>query len=132
MTNHHSSLSAGEEIYRILAVLARVPTDKVTVKHDHHTVAKQRLTLTNSTSLPRACSSAPSTAPITFEIERAIVNMMQRTEESISQKIFLPQRPNEPRFAPQQYYYAASKSGVMPSWAISAAAHPARYDGEAR
>ncbi len=35
------------------------------------------------------------------------------------QKIFLPWRPNESRFAPQQYYYAASKSGVVPSRVIS-------------
>jgi len=49
--------------------------------------------------------------------------MTPRTEESAGQKIFLPWRSNEPRFAPQQYYYAASKSGVVPSWAISAAVH---------
>jgi hypothetical protein len=59
------------------------------------------------------------------EIERTIANLMLRTEESTGQKIFLPWRPNEPRFAPQQYYYAASKSGVVPSWVISAAADPA-------
>jgi len=28
----------------------------------------------------------------------------------------LPHRPGEPRFAPQAYYYAASRSGVIPSW----------------
>ena len=32
------------------------------------------------------------------------------------QRILLPRRPGESRFAPPQYYYAASKSGVVPSW----------------
>jgi hypothetical protein len=34
-------------------------------------------------------------------------------------RIILPRRPGESRFAPQQYYYAASKSGVMPSLPLS-------------
>ena len=119
MTNHHSGLSAGEEIYRILAVLARLPTDEVTVKHDHHTVAKQKAD-TDELDLPSARLFKRGFNRVdNVEIERTIVNMMPRTEESISQKIFLPQRPNEPRFAPQQYYYAASKSGVVPSRVIS-------------
>jgi hypothetical protein len=59
------------------------------------------------------------------QIEGTIANVMPRTEGSTGQKVFLPWRPNEPRFVPQQYYYAASKSGVVPSWVISAAAHPA-------
>jgi hypothetical protein len=29
-------------------------------------------------------------------------------------KIVLPRRPGESRFAPSQYYYPASRSGVMP------------------
>ena len=29
-------------------------------------------------------------------------------------KILLPRRPGEPQFAPPQYYYPASRSGVMP------------------
>jgi hypothetical protein len=33
---------------------------------------------------------------------------------ALPQKIFLPKRPGEPPFAPQQYYYPASKSGVFP------------------
>jgi hypothetical protein len=59
------------------------------------------------------------------QIEGTIANVMPRTEGSTGQKVFLPWRPNEPRLAPQQYYYAASKSGVVPSWVISAAALPA-------
>jgi hypothetical protein len=31
-------------------------------------------------------------------------------------KIVLPRRLGEPRFAPQPYYYQASRSGVLPSW----------------
>jgi hypothetical protein len=30
-------------------------------------------------------------------------------------KILLPRRPGEPRFGPPQYYYPASRTGVMPS-----------------
>ena len=30
-------------------------------------------------------------------------------------KILLPRRPGESKFAPPQYYYPASPSGVMPS-----------------
>jgi hypothetical protein len=32
----------------------------------------------------------------------------------------LPHRSGEPRFAPRAYYYAASRSGVVPSWVGSA------------
>ena len=36
-------------------------------------------------------------------------------------KIFLPRKLEESRIAPQQYYYAASKSGVVPRGAMSTA-----------
>jgi len=29
---------------------------------------------------------------------------------------YLPRRSGEPAFAPAQYYYPASKTGVVPSW----------------
>jgi hypothetical protein len=35
-------------------------------------------------------------------------------------KYELPHRSGEPRFAPRAYYYAASRSGVVPSWVASA------------
>jgi len=35
-------------------------------------------------------------------------------------KIFLPARLGESRFAPRQYYYPASRTGVMPSRSNSA------------
>jgi hypothetical protein len=35
-------------------------------------------------------------------------------------KILLPRRPGESRFAPRQYYYPASRSGVMPSGRFAA------------
>jgi hypothetical protein len=129
MTNHHSGPSAGEEIYRILPVFVGLPTDEVTAEQDHPTVARQKAD-TAELDLPY-----PSISARLFkrgfglvdnvEIERTIANMMPRTEESTGEKIFLPWRTNEPRFVPRQYYYAASKSGVVPSWVISAAAHPA-------
>jgi hypothetical protein len=35
------------------------------------------------------------------------------------QKLLLPRGSAETRFAPPQYYYLASKSGVVPSWAVA-------------
>jgi hypothetical protein len=35
-------------------------------------------------------------------------------------KIVLPRRPGESRFAPPQYYYPASRTGVMPGWCANA------------
>lgn len=32
----------------------------------------------------------------------------------------LPRGSGEPRYAPRAYYYAASRSGVVPSWIASA------------
>lgn len=129
MTNHHSDPSAAEEIYHILPVFVGLPTDEVTEKHDQPIVGGQKAD-TAEHELPYRNLSARlfkrSFGLVdNVEIERTIANIMPRTEESTGQKIFLPWRPNEPRFAPQQYYYAASKSGVVPSWVISASAHPA-------
>ena len=39
----------------------------------------------------------------------------------LPQKMFLPKRPGEPPFAPQQYYYPASKIGVFPCMYLAAA-----------
>ena len=129
MTNHHSGPSAAEEIYPILPVFVGLPTDEVTAAQDHPTVAVKKAD-TTELGLPY-----PSISARLFkrgfglvdnvEIEQTIASIMPRTEESACQKIFLPWRPNESRFVPQQYYYAASKSGVVPSRAISAAVHPA-------
>jgi hypothetical protein len=129
MTNHHSGPSAVEEIYPILPVFVGLPTDEVTAEQDYPTVAVKK------PDTAELDLSYPSISARLFkrgfglvdnvEIEQMIASIMPRTEESTGQKIFLPWRPNEPRFAPQQYYYAASKSGVVPSRVNSAAAHPA-------
>jgi hypothetical protein len=37
-----------------------------------------------------------------------------------SHRMILPRRSGESRFAPRQYWYAASKSGVVPSLALFA------------
>jgi len=54
----------------------------------------------------------------------------ERLEHSfeLPQKLFLPNRPGEPRFAPRQYYYPASKSGVFPCMSLPAAESNARGD----
>jgi hypothetical protein len=88
MTNHHSGPSAADEIRPIFPV--GLPIDEVALEQDHPTVAGKKADTG----------------------ELVVASIMPRTEESAGQKIFLPWQPNEPRFAPQQYYYAASKSGV--------------------
>ncbi len=129
MTNHHSGPSAAEEICSILPVFVGLPTDEVTAEQDHPTVAVKKADTAELDLRYRNMSARlfkrGSGLVDNVEIEQTIANMMPPTEESTGQKIFLPWRPNEPRFAPQQYYYAASKSGVVPSWVISAAAHSA-------
>jgi hypothetical protein len=125
MTNRQSGLGTAEEIHRILPVLAYLSPDEVGKEQVHHTEAGQKADAAGLDAPYRRISER------TFvrrrfgladgEGERAIANMMPQTEESAGLKIFLPSRSNEPRFAPQQYYY--SKSGVVPSWAISSAVH---------
>jgi hypothetical protein len=46
--------------------------------------------------------------------ERAIYRAVKSTESGPC-RILLPRRPGESKFAPPQYYYSASRSGVMPS-----------------
>jgi hypothetical protein len=50
----------------------------------------------------------------TFETEQKNAIMVPQTAESDSGKVFLPRRPGEPRFGPRQYFYPASKTGVVP------------------
>jgi hypothetical protein len=113
MTNHHSGTGAAEEIRPILPV--GLPIDEVALEQDHPSVAGKKADTGN---LPyRNISGRLFKRSFglvdNVEIERTIASIMPRTEESTGQKkIFLPSGPNEPRFAPQQYYYAASKSGV--------------------
>jgi hypothetical protein len=109
MTNHHSGPSAAEETYRILHVFVGLPTDEVTAEQAHPAVAGQKA----------------DTAELDLPYRNISARLFKRGFGGTSQKISLPWRPNEPRFAPQQYYYAASKSGVVPGWVIAAAAHPA-------
>jgi hypothetical protein len=107
MTNHHSGPSAAEEIYPVLPVFVGLPTDEVTAAQDHPTVAVKKAD-TTKLGLPY-----PGISGRLFkrgfglvdnvEIEQTIASIMPRTEESTCQKIFLPWRPNEPRFVPQQY-----------------------------
>ena len=127
MMNHHSRPGTAGEIHHILPVLAGLSADEVTTEgQDHHTAAVQKAGAAELDFPYRKSSERTFARRFGLaDSERAIANMMPRTEESAGQKIFLPWRSNESRFAPQQYYYAASKSGVVPSWAISAAVHRA-------
>jgi hypothetical protein len=125
MTNHPSGLGTADEIHRILPVLADLSPNVVGKGQEHHTAAGQRADAAEL-EFPYRRISERTFARRPFgladsEGERGIAKMMPQTEESAG-KIFLPSRSNESRFAPQQYYYPASKSGVVPSWAIPAAA----------
>jgi len=123
MTNHHSGPNTAEQIYSIVPVLAGFSADDITAEQDHAAdTAEYNLPCQNTSARPfeRRVGLADHVA-----IERTIANMMPWAAESLNQKIFLPRQSGELRFSPQQYYYGASKSGVMPSWAISAGAHPA-------
>jgi hypothetical protein len=42
------------------------------------------------------------------------------SDHSAPCKILLPPRPGQSRFAPPQYYYPASRSGVVPSTMLAA------------
>jgi len=126
MTNHYSGPGTVEEIHRISPLLTGLSADEVTTEQDHHAAVGHRddtaeLDFPYRKSPDRALARRVGLA----DSERTIADLMPRTEESVGQKIFLPWRSNEPRFAPKQYYYGASKSGVMPSRAISAAVHRA-------
>jgi hypothetical protein len=100
--------------------------DEVTTGQDHRAAAGHRDDIAELDFPYRKISDHALARRVGLaDSEIAIADLLPRTEESVGQKIFLPWRSNEPRFAPQQYYYAASKSGVMPSWAISAALHRA-------
>ena len=49
---------------------------------------------------------------------RNINHVMPPMAEAESQRISLPRGSALSRFAPEPYYYLASKGGVMPSWVI--------------
>ena len=129
MTIHQSGRGTAEEIHLILPVLADLSAEEVGKKQEHHSEDAQKagaaaLDFPHRRISERALARRRS-GLVESGAEREIANMMPQTEESTGQKIFLPSRSNEPRFAPQQYYYSASKSGVVPSWAISAAVYRA-------
>lgn len=118
MTNHYSGPRSGEEIHRFSHAPTGISADEVTTEQDHRHDAPEL-----DFPYPKISDRASVRRVGVADSDRAI--MMPRAEENVGQKIFLPWRSNEPRFAPRQYYYAASKSGVMPSWAISAVVHRA-------
>jgi hypothetical protein len=47
---------------------------------------------------------------------KPLVASVMLSEIDIGRKIFLARRPGEPRHAPPQYFYSASRTGVVPSW----------------
>ena len=122
MTNRHSRASEADEIYGIVPVLAGFLADDVTAEQDQVQKAD-----TAERNFPSQYTSVRPFGRLAdhVAIERTIPNMMPRAAESANQKILLPRQTGEFRSSPQQYYYGASKSGVVPSWVISPGVHPA-------
>jgi hypothetical protein len=56
--------------------------------------------------------------------EPSTEDMIPRKAQDRPHKIFLPRRSGDSRFGPRQYYYPASRTGVVPSWAVPAAVRP--------
>jgi hypothetical protein len=46
--------------------------------------------------------------------------LARKSADNGPRKILLPRRPGEPKFAPRQYYYPASRSGVVPNGRFAA------------
>jgi hypothetical protein len=51
---------------------------------------------------------------------RSSTDVALKSADNGPRKILLPRRPGESKFAPRQYYYPASRSGVMPSGRFAA------------
>jgi hypothetical protein len=47
-------------------------------------------------------------------------DVVRKWADNGPRRILLPRRPGESKFAPPQYYYPASRSGVMPSGRFAA------------
>jgi hypothetical protein len=49
-------------------------------------------------------------------VEADITIAASQLIEAGPHKLVLPRRPGESRLGPRQYYYPASRTGVLPSW----------------
>jgi hypothetical protein len=47
-------------------------------------------------------------------------DVARKSADNGPRKVLLPRRPGEPKFTPRQYYYPASRSGVVPSGRFAA------------
>jgi hypothetical protein len=70
-------------------------------------------------------NDTPHTAKDVTATDRALDEISLTVEPEAEQapeaaKHELPRGSGEPRYAPRAYYYAASRSGVVPSWIASA------------
>jgi hypothetical protein len=66
---------------------------------------------------PGLADSSPPKGRTESAISQIVPGLDGETEAGL-QKVFLPRGSGESRFAPPQYYYLASRSGVIPNWAI--------------
>jgi hypothetical protein len=75
-----------------------------------------------SNDTPHTVQDVTMTRALTDRTVKDISNAaeLEAEEARDNTKHELPQRSGEPRFGPRAYYYAASRSGVVPSWVASA------------
>jgi hypothetical protein len=74
--------------------------------------------MTNDTS--HTAKEVTATSALADRALDEISFTLEPEAEQAPEKHELPRGSGEPRFAPQAYYYAASRSGVVPSWIASA------------
>jgi hypothetical protein len=117
MTNHHAGPTTTEDIYGIFPALVHISIDDINEEQDHPKAAWQKADTAERHFLYRNISGHQFERRVGLDgaIERTVSNTMPWAAETAGHKIFLPRRSGEQRFGPQQYYYAASKGGVIPS-----------------
>jgi hypothetical protein len=76
----------------------------------------------NTNDNPRRAKDVTNAPAIVHRALDDISMKMEHEAERVPEraKHQLPRRSGEPRLAPPAYYYAASRSGVVPSWDGSA------------
>jgi hypothetical protein len=110
MLNQQTGRATAEDFHRVMPALAGIGGDDFTGGEDQPAAAREaapeferRVSLADFDQIRR-----------TFEAEQKNAIIMRQTAETGTHKVVLPRRPGEPRFGPPQYYYRASKTGVVP------------------
>jgi hypothetical protein len=70
-----------------------------------------------TTDTAQDITTRPALARISHDIATMEEHEAKQVPDAVKHE--LPHRSGERRFAPHSYYYAASRSGVVPSWVAS-------------